>query len=215
MTDISLDPEVLASLGKEGLKNLFGRMMAEDPEAFGSFLKENQDARRAAKAAVGTVGRTRAPSFLTDTMEIGLLAMADALGVEACEDDADTVSAVLASIVDQIREKKDGTGTQEAYTLSYAADGVDHRVRVTFLSESAAADNILAKALETIRGSDEGSFKNDVAKWQKSIKRQRIDKSIREQHLEAFNEAVTARKLTLTASDDNGASAAPPPAPPA
>jgi len=212
---MSLDPQVLQSLSKDDLKSLLSQLAVEDAGLFTAFLKENSDARRAAKAAIGSGGRTRAPSFLTDTLEQGMIAMAGALEAEVVEgDDVATCSNVLKVIVEKIREKKDGAGTQEAYTLSYEEDGISHKVRVTFLSETAAADSVLAKSLEAINKAGEENFGSLVDKWRKSIKRQRVDATVRTEHLEAFDDAVAKRKSTLT-GDDNGAASAAPPAPPA
>lgn len=212
---MSIDESVLKGLSTEDLKALLAQAAAHNPEAFGAVIKESDDAKRAAKAAIGTRGRTRAPSFLQGLMESALCAMAGGLEVETVEgDDSATVTNVLKAMVERIREKKDGAGTQEAYTLTYDEDGVSHRVRVTFLSETAAADSVLEKALGAINAAGEEDFGNLVSKWSKSIKRQRVDGAVREAHVESFNEAVASRKAELT-GNDGGAASAPPPAPPA
>jgi len=212
---MSLDPQVLSSLSPDDLKALLGQLAAQDPTQFTNFLKENTDARRAAKAAIGGAGRTRAPSFLDGSLELGLIAMADALEAEVVEgDDAATCSNVLKAIVEKIREKKDGAGTQEAYTLSYTEDGISHKVRVTILSETAAADSVLAKSLDAINVAGEENFGPLVDKWRKSIKRQRVDATMRAEHLASFESAVTAR-VEMLQGDNNGAASAAPPAPPA
>lgn len=210
-----LDENVTNALSKGDAQDLLKELLAKNPEAFASFLKEDEGARRAAKAVVGTTGRVREPSFLTDILEIGLLAMAESFEADIVDgDDAATVGNVLSALVGKIREKKDGQGTQEAYTLSYDADGVSHRVRFTIMSETAAADSVLRKALDTVTAATPDSLEADVAKWRKSIKRQRVDSKVREQHLASFNEAVAERTAVIGGSD-NGAASAPPPAPPA
>ena len=210
-----LDEQITNGLSQEEAASLMKQLLASNPEAFASFLKEDEGARRAAKAVVGTTGRTREPSFLTDKLEIGLLAMAETLDADIVDgDDAATVSNVLASLVGYIREKKDGAGTQEAYTLSYEADGISHRVRFTIMSETAAADSVLRKALDTITAATPDSLEADVSKWRKSIKRQRVDSKVRDEHLASFNQAVAERTAVISGGD-NGATSAPPPAPPA
>jgi len=214
VSTMGIDASVLAGLPLEDLKALLAQAAAQNPEAFGAVIKENDDAKRAAKSAIGgTRGRTRAPSFLSGVMEAALVAMAGGLEVDAVEgDDSATVTNVLKAMVERIREKKDGAGTQEAYTLSYDESGVTHKVRVTFLSETAAADSVLAKALGAINVAGEENFGGLVDKWRKSIKRQRVDSAVRDEHLEDFEDAVLARKTELMG--DNGAASTAPPAPP-